>query len=663
VSPYSGFWNVDDLDLDFIAPGASQSFTFSTVIEASAADEIQFTATVPPGNITIKSGWISFRHLETDSLNQFDGTVRYSDHVPDMEVIDFLRALRTAFNLRIELDPIGKSAQINYHEEAYLLPQSPADNSEIAQVGYKAKHTQLRRFRMQYGELPEDVFQPNETYEVLDPVDEYTDLPIPEAENRAILVKERNAWFVTQYQFRGTFTYWEYAGQHYPATDIGASGDLVNITPDLGPMSLRRMLLPMLAEVWSVHVNELGRSAMFKPGGSRPPLRIVYSYSNDFTAGSPYDFGFSNTRKSAMDWERIYADHFKKTLAAIAREERVEMLLKIPLAQLINPDWQRFKLVNNVLFEYLRQVAVFGRNNMVKVEARKVRVEALEIVGDAEESEPDPGPDPTYLFNLIPAPLLTLGMSKKVEGYGGDAAQIENNADGVFELPFNSSGYADMAAANAFFTEDADPNLYYDQYGDNDFNDDSAGTQYSKADNDFMTGLMRRTHSITPFTGPLASLKNNDPYSIVLVVDSKDIPTTGNTIYPLKFPGGTGSLRMVWSGNGTTLIVRYEGPNQGWQFSGLRTAGTKLIIITSAGGSPLHRDGLKLYWNGNTTPEVASHSYNSGNPAEQTITGVEAGAWGGDSWFKEYDLLGYEVTPVQVPVISDWYIGKGYEWS
>lgn len=390
ASPYTNIMSFGDLDMPFIPDGDTQSFVIYHVVYAEAGDEIRMTTTEgPASDTTITQGWISFRHLRTDNLNLFDGQVRYSDHVPDMEIVDFLRALRVGFNLHVTLNPIEKTAVIDYHENAYQITKAPQENTDIANVGYKTKLTQLRRFRMQYGELPEDVFEPNASGEILDPVDQYTDLPIPEAENKAILVKAQNAWYVTQYQFWGTFAYWEYAGQHYPDVNVGASGDLIQITPELGPMSFRRMLLPGNKEVWSVNVNEPGRSAMFNPAGKRPPLRIVYSYTNGYTAGSPYDFGGSFTRKSVMNWERIYTEHFKKTLATIAREERVEMLLKLPLAQLINPEWQRFKLINNVLYEFLKQQATYGANDIAKVEARKVRVEALEIVGVAEE-EPAP---------------------------------------------------------------------------------------------------------------------------------------------------------------------------------------------------------------------------------------------------------------------------------
>jgi hypothetical protein len=624
--------------------------------------------------------FMEFSNVIYQGVDEYSGDYKPSNSVPDITVADFLEAIRTTFNLLLEFDGAARVLRMNYAESVLAGKFGVEDADPYKVDSEKVKFKPKKRFALDWGVPSSNTETEFDGYTISEPIDTIAELEgyilgnnVAPTTKKAILVRALNAWLLTAPSKHQDRNVWVLHSWNYPELRIEAEGDLMSIKPMIGPVDMGYFKNAAGNLLIAPIMHGEGRGGAGASKGERAPFQICYWVGYDTSTvenGYPYatptktNGAGTNILPRGMQWGDLYPQFWKRTLQSIVNEEIITRSFIIPPIEAQNITWEKLLLLNNVQTLILSRMRKIGTSQRQQMELRKIQRPELVVVSDVGDSdEPTPGPDPTYLFNLIPAPLLTLGMSKKVEGYEGDVAQIENNADGVFELPFNENGYADMAAADAFFTEDADPNLYYDQFGDNDFNDDSAGTQYSKLDNDFMTGLMRRTHSITPFTGSLASLKNNDPYSIVIVVDSKDIPTTGNTIYPLKFPGSAGSLRVVWSGNGTTLIVRYEGPNQGWQFSGLRSAGTKLIIITSDGGAPLHRDGLKLYWNGNTTPEVASHSYNSGNPAEQTITGVEAGAWGGDSWFKEFDLLPYVATTQHITTIKEFYEGKGYPFS
>lgn len=381
------------ISLRFVSPSlyiASWSQAYATynetvalemdhVVKVTAGDQLEVITTHDAGTpAIINFADVSFRHLGTDAINMYEGKVSLSDHVPDIEVVDFLRTLRIGFNLKIELDPITKQATLNYDEDSYDLSNTPDDFTAVAARTYKPKYEQLRRFRFYYGNLPQDTYAPPSTHTILDPVNKYQDLPAPTNVNAAIFVKQRNAWFTTQNNFRAKEVFWEYAGQHYPAVEVGTKGDLVEIAPAMGPMSLRRMKYGKIGEAWSVAVNEVGRSPVFNPGGARPSLRIVYSYSNGWTAGSPYDF--AGEKDSAMNWVRIHKDHYKKTLETLAREERVELLAKLPLAQLINPNWQKFKIINGVLYKFLTQKSEFGANDMVVIDMRKIKTTALQVI-------------------------------------------------------------------------------------------------------------------------------------------------------------------------------------------------------------------------------------------------------------------------------------------
>ena len=239
-----------------------------------------------------------------------------------------------------------------------------------------------------------------------------------------------------------------------------------------------------------------------------------------------------------------------------------------------------------------------------------------------------------YLHSEISGGLGSWGNMIKVEGFNSKGATVENVTDGSLDVCYKD-GEIDKSALDSFFTANADVKDQYDQFGLNDLNDGSINSEYNKSANDLNKG---GSHKISSFSGSLSSLKNSDSWTICIVIDSIDTPTVNQLFNPISF--GTSDLQAIWSGNNTSLILRFGGPNQGYFYNGLRSSGTKLLIITYDGTSPINRSGLNLYWNGSTTAETPAGSYNSGAPASnQVLAEVALRNWRGDSYAKELDIF------------------------
>ena len=615
-------------------------------------------------NVTLNLASLEIKNHETDFVNIYENDVRYADHMPDVTVAEYLESFREWKNLYIYFDPLNRVLQLDYADSLIATQTGTIDLDEYKLVGQRVELKPKRRFSLNYGELP-NTFEKLSGAEELDPVNSAFDLPPPNSGNKFIFVKNEQAYYITREYDYGGRLFWEFAGHYWPDLKIEESGALSLIKPSLGPVEMRRVA-HTAGEFLCPYYDGAGRSEMYNPMGARPPIRLLY-WVGMVTTNSSYAYGAVTSRNDegttvltrSMQWLDQYTAFWKRTLQSIVLEEIITRSFMIPASVSQTLQWSKLIMLHHTPAILLKRLRGIGIAQHQQLEMRKLKLTEISVVDAPVIVVPEL--DETFLFNLMAPPLITVGLTKKVDGYTGAAAQLVNAGDGTLELEFNS-GYADLAAADAFFSADADVDVFYDQLGTNHLTQDTAGNQYQKSTNDFMLGGISRL-AVSGFSGDLANMKNIDPYTVVLIIDSKDTPITDVVFTPLEFTSSRGSLLMVWSGNGTTLIVRYSNPQEGYQYAGLRSSGTKLLIITSAGGSTLDRTKLNLYWNGATTPETPSAFYAGGANAEAPIIRVRASAWGGDSFFKEFDLLPYVVTTEQITTIKEYYEAKGYSFS
>ena len=248
-----------------------------------------------------------------------------------------------------------------------------------------------------------------------------------------------------------------------------------------------------------------------------------------------------------------------------------------------------------------------------------------------------------YLHDVIPGGIGSWGNMPKVNGYNNFAANVENIPDGITNVCYKD-GAIDFAALNAFFTVNADVEIMYDQFGFDNAIDDSAGLGYIKLANRMNFNGSLRKSTLLNASG-IASLRLGSACTFSYVLDYTSLPAVNISIFcPLA---GANFLNIIWSGNGVDLIVRFQAPNQGYFYSGLRAAGTKHVVITYDGTVPINRSGLKLYWNG--VLQTPAGFYNSGAPANNFYTRLEFGLpTNANGYFEEFDLCAGALTAAQV---------------
>jgi hypothetical protein len=241
-----------------------------------------------------------------------------------------------------------------------------------------------------------------------------------------------------------------------------------------------------------------------------------------------------------------------------------------------------------------------------------------------------------FLHTEISGGLGSWGNMLKVDGFNSFGAFLGNITDGSTNICYKN-GEIDLAAADAFFTGDADVENLFDQFERDDVLDDSAGNSYIKTDNKMsFEGAFLKSSPLNP--SGIASINLGSPWTMCYVLDYPAAPKTGfNVNSPIA---GSNLLRLVWSGNGVDFIVRFQSPNQGYFYSGLRSSGVKLLILTYDGTSPINRSGLNLYWNGSL--ETPNGIYNGGSPTNSAFSQARFGLPNSsEGYFKEFDMFNF----------------------
>jgi hypothetical protein len=357
-------------------------------IQYSWPDDVDFEVTLASCEV---------RNIETDFINVFQGKVHYADHMPDMTVGDFLLAIKTWKNLFFDWDAKDKVLTLDYTENKLRKNTGLQEMSEHITAKRKTMLKAKRRFSMNYGELP-DLFEPLFGFTELDPVDSVFDLPAPNQGNRYILVRNEQAYYITKEYDYGGRLFWEFAGHSWERLQVESEGDLMEIKPALGPVSMRRVA-HQLGEYLCPYFEGQGRSEMFNPGGSRPPLRVIYWVGYDtsvIAAGVPYGtvtkFNAAGTTVLTKDmlWSSVYEVSWKRTLQMLVLEEITRNFYRLPpeKKQLIN--FSRIFLLGHVPVMPIKTTEAIGGNGLMEIEARKVKSVEIEVV--SETSTQDEGP-------------------------------------------------------------------------------------------------------------------------------------------------------------------------------------------------------------------------------------------------------------------------------
>lgn len=354
---------------------------------------------------TITDVTIEVVHLTREGLNDPLGLVSYTNHMPALSGAEFLSAIATWKGLHIALDHKARVMRLDYRND--IINATPdGDGNDVRDVAIKSELLPKRRYEIGYANNPAPAANVFDDFDILDPVVSIAELPAPPTFlpvngkfGKAALVQSESAYYITAKAYDKQRTEWQFAGHHTPAIQLDEEGDLVTITPDVGPVPMGRF--------WDADENELlcptadgeGRSPSFALSGSRPPLLIAYWIGIDTSvvaAGYPYATTTARNAAGATVLSRdmaistIFAEHWQRTLEMLVLEERYTAIFHLRPDQRKLLNFARALLLGHVPIIPIRTAeAIGGTSRAIEIEARKVKKVDVVVVGMSEiEIEP-----------------------------------------------------------------------------------------------------------------------------------------------------------------------------------------------------------------------------------------------------------------------------------
>ncbi len=451
------YWN--NSEDPFIAPEETYDTDVEIDVDLAFEDDVYLITTeTVTGQFEILYAELEITHLEKDDLNVFLGDVDFKNHVPDMTAGQFLLAVKMWKNLFVTWDTKSRILYLDYAENVIKSGRREAELSDYAVVKKRIEQKPKKRYAINYEELPDDAWEPDATYEQLEPVANYLDLVPPTGAEQAVLVQNQNAWYVSVLNERARIFHWERKGSNYPDLLIEEEqeGDqLYEIKPALGPVKMALVCNQDRQVALMPVFSGAGQSTMFKPGGSPLPFQVLYWVGYDATLTGGYPLATTTKLNNAgtavltgdMLWQSIYQLNWKRTLECLVLEEITRNYFRFPPEnkQLIN--FAKIFLLGHVPVIPIKTAEVSGGNGLMEIEARKVKTVDISIVNEIEDSEP-------VLWtpaNMIKFAWFSIGDADGVEISGSDITQVNDlsgNENHLTTYSTDSNPVFDASAIN-----------------------------------------------------------------------------------------------------------------------------------------------------------------------------------------------------------------------
>ena len=367
--------------------------------------EVQDTDTL---GAVLTNTFISFENITYQGVDQYDGTVYYRDHVPDITVANFLEAIRTWKNLMVSFDGRRKIISFNY-ADTIITQRKDVLNLDPYQVGgHRLKLKPKKKFKLNYGVLPENTETIFTNYQVGDAVDKIQDLngyilnnDISPTSKKAILVKSLNAWMLTGASKYSDRTVWTLFSHNWPDLEIEETGDLYEITPELGPVPMG-FFKAFSGDLFQAPVlSGLGRSSGQPLAGERPKFMVAYWVGVDTsTISAGYPLATTTKTRSdgtallnkSMSWMDQYESFWIKTLRAIVQEEIIIRSFMIPPEINQKIKWQTIALISHSPTLIMKKLRSIGSSPMQQMEMRRIKSQEIEVVSQNVVVDDDDGP-------------------------------------------------------------------------------------------------------------------------------------------------------------------------------------------------------------------------------------------------------------------------------
>lgn len=237
----------------------------------------------------VKDSWLDIKNIHASDHNVFSGTLNCSNHVPDMEVGEFIASLKKA-GLCFQVFPFSRKVKIDYIDETFTAPYI-----EDIRVTTNLRKTLSKEtgFTFKYpfsedeiGELPDIT-----AFNLVDEVTNLADIPPPAQVNDIVYVQNMNVYYITVTNIDNDALEWKFLCHNFFPYILGdgATEMEMEFTPllmtdmDFGGLNI---LIPIF--------NETGSSDHFAIGKNAPAFKLgIYQGFHPSSTGDLYPFASS----------------------------------------------------------------------------------------------------------------------------------------------------------------------------------------------------------------------------------------------------------------------------------------------------------------------------------------------------------------------------------
>lgn len=367
--------------------------TVDQVLELRA--EVQDTDSL---GAVLTNTFISFENITYQGVDNYDGGVHFSDHVPDITVADFFEAIRTWKNVLIDFDGRKKVISLNYIDPIIKQRKDVLNLDPYKTGAERIKHKPKKRFKLNYGVLPENTQSAFSGFQTLEPLDKIQDLngyilnnDIAPTSKKAVLIKSLNAWLLTGASKYSDKTVWTLFSQNWPDLQIEETGDLYEIAPQLGPVSMG-YFKAFSGDLFTAPITfGQGRSSGQPQEGEAPPFRVAYWLGIDTsTVDGGYPLATTTANRSdganflniSMSWLDQYENFWIRTLKMIVQEEIIVRSFLLPPHINEKIKWQTIALLGSTPNLIIKKLRAIGTEQIQQLELRRIKQSEITVVNE-----------------------------------------------------------------------------------------------------------------------------------------------------------------------------------------------------------------------------------------------------------------------------------------
>ncbi len=244
-----------------------------------------------------QNGWIEIQDIAACNENIYDTNLHYANHVPDIQVADFLESFRKA-GMVINVYPFKREVQIDYIDRTFdLQPINVTDKVHAERrITFADNKGYLLNFQFPDSELkPEELPKLNQFGPSFES-DTFFDMPKPNMFNEICFVKQLNAFYVVEIDTTTDEFYWKFLCYNFYNLVLGEGDE--EFMPEFSPMQM--IIRDFLGFDHLIpDVDETGSSAVFSMGVNDPAFKILFWHGfvanengDDYPFASPYDLDY-----------------------------------------------------------------------------------------------------------------------------------------------------------------------------------------------------------------------------------------------------------------------------------------------------------------------------------------------------------------------------------